>query len=60
MKLLLIPGSGGPKEVWRYQTEYFPDSEGIALPGHPDGEPCTSVDDYVEWLRGYIHRKRSK
>lgn len=57
MKLLLIPGSGGPSEVWRYQTEYFPGSEGIALPGHPDGEPCTSVDEYVEWLRGYIHRQ---
>ena len=57
MKLLFIPGSGGPREVWLYQTEYFPDSEGIALPGHPDGEPCTSVDDYVEWLRGYIHQQ---
>lgn len=57
MKLLFIPGSGGPKEVWRYQTEYFPDAEGIALPGHPDGEPCTSIDEYVEWLRNYIHQQ---
>jgi len=57
MKLLFIPGSGAGGEVWQYQTEYFPDSEAISLPGHPEGEPCSSVDDYVEWLRGYIHQK---
>ena len=57
MKLLFIPGSGASGEVWQYQTEYFADSEGISLPGHPEGEPCTSVDDYVEWLRGYIHQQ---
>ena len=56
MKLLFIPGSGCGREAWVYQTEYFTDSEAIALPGHPDGEPCSSIDDYVEWLRGYIHQ----
>ena len=57
MKLLFIPGSGAGGEVWQYQTDYFPDSEAISLPGHPEGEPCSSVDDYVEWLRGYIHQQ---
>ncbi len=57
MKLLFIPGSGAGGEVWQYQTEYFADSEGIFLPGHPEGEPCTSIDDYVEWLRDYIHQQ---
>lgn len=56
MKLLFIPGSGCGREVWVYQAGYFTDSEAIALPGHPDGEPCTSVDDYVGWLWGYIHQ----
>jgi pimeloyl-ACP methyl ester carboxylesterase len=60
MKILFIPGSGAGKEVWTYQTRYFADSEGIALPGHPDGEPCTSIDGYVEWLRGYIRQKGYK
>ncbi len=60
MNLLFIPGSGSGKEAWVYQTEYFTDSEAIALPGHPDGEPCTSVDAYVEWLRGYIRQQRYK
>ena len=41
-----------------YQIQYFTDSEAIVLPGHPEGEPCSSVDDYVEWLRGYIHQHR--
>ena len=57
MKLLFIPGSGAGGKVWQYQTDYFPDSEAISLPGHPEGEPCTSVDDYVEWLWGYIHQQ---
>ncbi len=58
MKLLFIPGSGCGGEAWVYQTEYFTDSKAIALPGHPQGKPCPSIDDYVEWLRGYIHQHR--
>ena len=58
MKLLFIPGSGSGKEGWVYQTEYFTDSEAIALPGHPEERTCSSVDEYVEWLRDYIHRQR--
>ena len=54
MKLILVHGSVGCKEVWHYQKEHFPAAEAIDLPGHPYGEPCTSVDSYVEWLRGYI------
>jgi len=56
VKLLFIPGSGCGREAWVYQTEYFTDSEAVVFPGHPDGRPCTSVDDYVEWLWGYIHQ----
>ncbi len=58
MKLLFIPGSATGKETWLYQTEYFTDSEAIALPGHPEGRPCHSIDEYVEWLRDYIHQQR--
>jgi len=58
MKLLFIPGSGSGKEAWIYQTEYFTNSEAIALPGHPEGKPCPSVDEYVAWLRAYIHQQQ--
>lgn len=58
MKLIFIHGSGGCKEVWCYQTRHFPEADAVALPGHPYGEPCTSVDSYVEWLRGYIRNAR--
>ena len=54
MKLTFIHGSGGCKEAWHYQTKHFPQADAIDLPGHPDGEPFTSVDSYVEWLRRYI------
>jgi pimeloyl-ACP methyl ester carboxylesterase len=55
MKLIFIHGSGGCKEVWHYQISHFLEADAVALPGHPCGKPCTSVDSYVEWLRGYIH-----
>ena len=55
MKIIFIHGSGGCKESWYYQTKHFTDSEALDLPGHPEGEPCTSIDDYVAWLRDYIH-----
>ncbi len=54
MKLILIPGSGGTEEVWKYQIEYFPNAEAVNLPGHPDGELCTSIEDYTDWLWRYI------
>ena len=56
MKMLFIPGSGSARAEWVYQTEYFTDSEVIVFPGHPEGRPCLSIDDYVEWLRDYIHQ----
>jgi pimeloyl-ACP methyl ester carboxylesterase len=54
MKLVFVHGSGECKELWYYQTKYFPEADAVDLPGHPYGELCTSVDSYVEWLRGYI------
>ena len=60
MKLIFIHGSGGCKESWYYQTKHFTDSDAIDLPGHPEGEPCTSIDAYVEWLRGYIQDNEYK
>ena len=57
MKLIFIHGSGTSSHSWYYQTRYFPDADAVDLPGHPDGEPCTSIEAYVEWLKGYIDRR---
>lgn len=57
MQLIFIHGSGGSKESWSYQTQHFPGAEAIDLPGHPVGEPCSSIDGYVDWLQEYIHEK---
>ena len=57
MKLIFLHGSGGCKEAWHYQVEFFDDADAVDLPGHPKGEPCTSIDDYVEWLRGYVQER---
>jgi pimeloyl-ACP methyl ester carboxylesterase len=60
MKLLLIPGSGAGGQNWLLQTQYFHASEGISLPGHPDGQPFENIPAYVEWLKDYIHQKGYK
>lgn len=57
MKLIFIHGSGGCRESWQYQTEYFKNSEAINLPGHPDGKLCVSIKEYTKWLKTYIHDK---
>lgn len=54
MKLIYIHGAGNTGLVWHYQSEYFPGSDPISLPGHPEGKPCTSIDDYADWLRQYV------
>jgi pimeloyl-ACP methyl ester carboxylesterase len=57
MKLIFLHGSGGCRESWRQQVRFFEDADAIDLPGHPEGDPCTSIDEYVEWLRGYIRER---
>ena len=58
MKLIFLHGSGGCKESWQYQIQYFKDAEAIDLPGHPNGKPCATIDAYVEWLHHYITEKQ--
>jgi len=55
MKLIFVHGSGNTAQVWHYQIAHFPDTDAVNLPGHltPD-EPCTSVEDYADWLHSYI------
>lgn len=60
MQLIFIHGSGSCMESWKFQTEYFQGSEAINLPGHPDGNLCATIEEYVKWLYGYIHQKKYK
>jgi pimeloyl-ACP methyl ester carboxylesterase len=54
MRLIFIHGAGNTSLQWHYQTKYFAGSEAIDLPGHPEGKPCTSIDEYARWLHRYI------
>jgi pimeloyl-ACP methyl ester carboxylesterase len=54
MSIIFVHGSGGCGDIWRYQTDYFPDSHAVNLPGHPHGQTLESVEECVEWLRRYI------
>ena len=55
MKLLFIHG---PSFSFYYQMRHFRNSTAIDLPGHPSGKPCSSVEGYVEWVRGFIAARR--
>jgi pimeloyl-ACP methyl ester carboxylesterase len=57
MQLIFIHGSGGCRESWRYQVEYFKGADAINLPGHPDGDLLPTIAEYAEWLHGYIQEK---
>jgi len=54
MKLIFIHGSGAAGDIWYFQKLRFPDADAPDLPGHPRGQLCESVDEYVEWLHSYI------
>jgi pimeloyl-ACP methyl ester carboxylesterase len=57
MQLIFIHCSGGCRESWRYQTEYFKGSEAINLPGHPEGDLRPTIEEYAAWLHAHIHEK---
>ncbi len=54
MKLVFIHGSGGTGRVWKYQTEHFPRSVAVTLPGHPDASACESIEEATSWLRSEV------
>ena len=56
VNIIFVHGSGGCGDIWRYQTDYFPGSHAVNLPGHPRGQILKSVEECVEWLRKYIKR----
>ena len=60
MSIIFVHGSGGCRDIWRYQTEYFTGSHAVNLPGHPDGQALESVEECVDWLNKYIQREGFK
>ena len=58
MKLVFVHGAGESSLPYYYQLRHFRNSKGIDLPGHSVGTPCTSVEGYVEWVRGFITARR--
>jgi pimeloyl-ACP methyl ester carboxylesterase len=48
------PGAGGCAQSFRHQVAHFKGSIAPDLPGHLSGAPCTSVERYTEWVRGWL------
>ena len=60
MKLVFLHGAGGSSLAFYYQLRHFRNSKAIDLPGHPGGKACTSIEGYLEWVRGFITARRYK
>ena len=60
MKLVFVHGAGESSLSYYYQLQRFRTATGIDLPGHPLGEPCQTINGYVEWVRGYVAARRYK
>ena len=60
MKLVFLHGAGNSSLSFYYQLRHFRNSKAIDLPGHPNGKPCTTIDAYVEWVRGFNTARRYK
>ena len=52
------PGAGGCAQAYRYQTAYFRDSLAPDLPGRFGAAPCSNVERYTEWVRGWLWARR--
>ncbi len=52
--LVFVHGAGECGLSFAPQAAYFRDSVAVDLPGHPKGDPKTSIADYVDWLTGFL------
>ena len=60
MKLVFVHGAGSSSLAFYYQLRHFRNSKAIDLPGHPTGKACTTIEGYVEWVRGFNTARRYK
>jgi pimeloyl-ACP methyl ester carboxylesterase len=54
MSIIFVHGSGAYGDIWRYQTDHFPNSHAVNLPGHPHGQTLNSVEECADWLNKYM------
>ena len=54
MHLVFVHGAGECGLSFVPQSAHFTDAVAVDLPGHPVGDPKTSIAGYVDWLRGYL------
>lgn len=57
-KLIFIHGAGETGKVWAYQTNQFPDSLAIDLPGHHDGEGEKTIEGYAAFVDDLVAQRK--
>ena len=54
---MFVHGAGEVSGVWHYQVRDFAGSDAVSLPGHPQGEVCSSIEEYAAWLDNYTRER---
>ncbi len=57
MTLAFVHGAGECRLSFAPQVAHFQDAVAVDLPGHPLGDPKTSIAGCVDWLRGFLSER---
>ena len=60
MKPVFVHGAGSSSLSFYYQLRHFRNAKALDLPGHPVAKPCTTIEGYLEWVRGFNAARRYK
>ncbi len=51
---IFIHGAGGGIDAWDAQLDHFEGAGVVALPGHPEGDPCDTIEAYAACVAAAI------
>jgi pimeloyl-ACP methyl ester carboxylesterase len=57
---IFIHGAASNQSVWHLQLHQFKSGVAVELPGHPTGEPCSTVEEYANYVENYIRKRDAK
>ncbi len=54
MQIIFIHGSGSTGYNWKHQSDHFPGSIAVDLPGHPEGELLPTIKEASDWVKQLV------
>lgn len=57
---IFIHGAASNQSVWHLQLHQFKAGVALELPGHPTGEPCSTVEEYADFVGNYVRNRNGE